>query len=86
MGSAGVTRSSAINVPVRFTSPEQKRPVIIHPGDYVLADADGVVIIPVAHARECLRLMVERAEIDRKTLEALHRGEPMGTTIARLRV
>ncbi|KAL2444240.1 hypothetical protein ABEF95_016030 [Exophiala dermatitidis] len=86
VGSAGMTRSSRINVPVQFTSPEQKRPFIIHPGDYVLADADGVVIIPVDHAPECLRLMAERAEIDRKTLEALHNGEPMGTTIARLRV
>lgn len=86
VGSAGVTRSSRVNVPVQFTSPEQKRPFIIHPGDYVVADADGVVIIPVHHAPECLRLMAERAEIDRKTLEALHKGEPMGLTIARLRV
>ena len=72
-------------MPVQFTSPEQEQPLTIHPGDYILADADGVVIIPPAYAFECLQLVEKRAEIDRKTLEALKRGEPMGVTIAKLR-
>lgn len=72
-------------MPVHFTSAEQVRPLIIHPGDYVLADADGVVIIPPAYAAQCLELVKTRYEIDQKTLSALQSGEPMGPTIARLR-
>lgn len=84
-GSASFTRSAAINVPIQFTSETQLRPLIIRPGDYILADADGVVAVPPEKAEECLTLVEERARIDEQTLAALNAGEPMGPVIARLR-
>jgi regulator of RNase E activity RraA len=59
--------------------------VIIRPGDIILGDADGVVVIPPESAEQCLDLCEKRFTIDEETLKCLKGGEPMGTTIARLR-
>ena len=85
LGSNTSTRASALNVPVHFTSAEQQEPLTIRPGDHILADADGVVVIPTEKAEQCLQLCEERFEIDEKTMEALRKGEAMGPTLARLR-
>ena len=57
----------------------------INPGDLILGDADGIVVIPPKHVDKCLKLCEERFEIDEKTREALEKGEEMGPTIKRLR-
>lgn len=85
LGSNTFTRASALNVPVQFTSPTQHRPLTINPGDLILADLDGVVVLPIEHAEKCLKICEERFEIDEKTMAALRAGEPMGPTLARLR-
>lgn len=85
LGSNTFTRASALNVPIEFTSPEQISPLTIHPGDYIVADADGVVVIPPGKAEECLGICEERSKIDELTMEALNNGEEMGPTLARLR-
>ncbi|KAH0292381.1 RraA-like protein [Aureobasidium namibiae CBS 147.97] len=85
LGSNTFTRASGLNVPVQFTSETQKRPLTINPGDLILADQDGVVVVPVEHAEKCLKICEERFEIDEKTMEALKNGEAMGDTLARLR-
>jgi regulator of RNase E activity RraA len=85
LGSNTFTRASGLNVPVQFTSETQQRPLTINPGDLILADLDGVVVVPVEHAEKCLQICEERFEIDEKTMEALKAGEPMGATLARLR-
>jgi regulator of RNase E activity RraA len=70
---------------VEFTSPEQIRPLVINPGDLIVADADGVVVIPPSKVEECVEICEERSKIDEQTVEALLRGEEMGATLARLR-
>ncbi|KAK5058691.1 hypothetical protein LTR84_010955 [Exophiala bonariae] len=87
LGSNTFTRSSEINVPVAYEIDElsEGSTIVIQPGDIILGDADGVVATPVSLIDECLRLCQERAEIDRKTLECLEAGDPMGPTIERLR-
>ncbi|KAG0652742.1 4-hydroxy-4-methyl-2-oxoglutarate aldolase, partial [Hyphodiscus hymeniophilus] len=79
------TRTSAINVPVPFVSENQTDPITINPGDFILADADGVVVIPPPLVEQCLKLCEERNEVDKKTRECLVNGEAFGPTIARLR-
>ncbi|KAI5207652.1 hypothetical protein AUEXF2481DRAFT_402684 [Aureobasidium subglaciale EXF-2481] len=85
LGSNTFTRASALNVPVQFTSPTQTRPLTINPGDLILADLDGVVVLPAEHAEKCLEICEERFKIDEQTMAALRAGEPMGPTLARLR-
>ncbi|KAH0383005.1 RraA-like protein [Aureobasidium sp. EXF-12298] len=85
LGSNTFTRASGLNVPVQFTSETQQRPLTIHPGDLILADLDGVVVVPVEHAEKCLEICEKRFEIDEQTMAALKKGEPMGATLARLR-
>jgi regulator of RNase E activity RraA len=85
VGSNTFTRTSAINVPLVFTSENQKVPIIINPGDIILGDADGVVVIPPALVQQCLKLCEERSEVDKRTRECLVNKEAFGPTIARLR-
>ncbi len=79
------TRTSTINVPVSFTSQNQEAPMTINPGDLILGDADGVVVIPPPLVEQCLKLCEDRSEVDKKTRECLVNGEAFGPTIARLR-
>lgn len=85
LGSNTFTRASEVNVPVRFTSDAQKQPLTINPGDLIVADVDGVVVVPVECAERCLEICEQRFEVDEKTMAALKAGEPMGATLARLR-
>ncbi|GAB7336597.1 hypothetical protein MBLNU13_g09854t1 [Cladosporium sp. NU13] len=85
LGSNTFTRSAMLDASVEFTSPEQPHPIKINPGDLIVADADGVVVVPPSVVTECVKLCEERFQIDRKTMEALLRGEEMGPTIAKLR-
>ena len=70
---------------MEFTSPEQTKPLVINPGDLIVADADGVVVIPPGKVEECLNICEERSKIDEQTVEALLKGEEMGAKLARLR-
>jgi regulator of RNase E activity RraA len=54
--------------------------VLIHPGDLVLADHDGVVAVPQAAAEECLRLAEEKVSGENLVRKALAEG--MTTTDA----
>lgn len=57
----------------------------IEPGDLIVADVDGVVVVPPAKVEECVEICEARFRIDELTMEALKKGEPIGPTIARLR-
>ena len=74
-----------MKVPVEFTSPEQTQPLTINPGDLIVADLDGVVVIPPSKVDECVEICEKRAIIDELTVQALEAGEEMGATLARLR-
>ncbi|KAH8704853.1 ribonuclease E inhibitor RraA/Dimethylmenaquinone methyltransferase [Talaromyces proteolyticus] len=84
LGSASFTRSSELNVPVTYCS-EPGDAVIIQPGDFLVGDADGVVVVPVEKVEKCVKLCQERYEIDEETRKCLENGEEMGPTIKRLR-
>lgn len=85
LGSNTFTKASLLNAPVQFTSPTQHRPITINPGDLILADLDGVVVLPIEHAEKCLELCEERFKTDEQTMTALKSGEPISPTIDRLR-
>jgi regulator of RNase E activity RraA len=57
----------------------------INPGDILVGDRNGVVVIPPKLMESVIHRCQERFEIDEKTFAALRGGEEMGSTLARLR-
>lgn len=80
LGSNTFTRASEVNIPLQF-----KDDLWINPGDILVGDMDGVVVVPPALMDKVISLCEERAEIDEKTFAALRAGGEMGETLARLR-
>lgn len=85
LGSNTFTRSSEINVPVKYQLEDVDDHIVVNPGDILIADSDGVCAVPPTLLSQCVELCQERADIDRRTIDALTAGEEMGPTIARLR-
>ena len=61
-----------INVPVRLQSEDQE--AIISPGDYLIADLNGVVCLPKGLAEKAVALMASQVEADERIAEDLKKG------------
>jgi len=59
----------SVNIPVVCAG------AIVHPGDVIVGDADGVVVVPRARAAEIARLGDQRRAKEEKTRERLAKGE-----------
>jgi 4-hydroxy-4-methyl-2-oxoglutarate aldolase len=59
----------SVNVPVVCAG------VTIHPGDVIVADVDGVVVVPRSDAADVARLGADRVAKEQKTRERLRKGE-----------
>jgi 4-hydroxy-4-methyl-2-oxoglutarate aldolase len=59
----------SINIPVVCAG------MIVHPGDVIVGDADGVVVVARQNAPEVARLGAERVAKEQKTRERLRAGE-----------
>jgi regulator of RNase E activity RraA len=57
----------------------------INPGDFLVGDQDGVVVVPPSLTEQVVALCQERAEIDEKTFAALRSGHGMGESIKKYR-
>lgn len=60
--------------------------VRVHPGELVLADADGIVVVPRAVEAEAIRRANERARRETTVLEELHGGATLRSVWERYRV
>jgi 4-hydroxy-4-methyl-2-oxoglutarate aldolase len=47
----------------------------VHPGDVIVGDADGVVVVPRSSAAAVARLGTERVAKEQKTRDRLRNGE-----------
>jgi 4-hydroxy-4-methyl-2-oxoglutarate aldolase len=67
----GTVKASAgsVNVPVVCAG------VVVNPGDVVVADSDGVVIVPRGHAEEVVRLGQQRIAKEEQARERFRNGE-----------
>jgi len=59
----------SVNVPVQCGG------VPVNPGDIVIGDDDGVVVVPREKAEEVLKKAKERLKIEKEWLEKIDRGE-----------
>jgi 4-hydroxy-4-methyl-2-oxoglutarate aldolase len=70
--------AGSVNVPVVCAG------AIVHPGDVIVADVDGVVVVPGAQAEEVAKLSDQRRIKEEKSRERLRAGE-LGLDIYGLR-
>ncbi|MDQ7841030.1 MAG: RraA family protein [bacterium] len=47
--------------------------VLVHPGDIIVGDTDGVVVVPRAHAAEVLKMATEIEDTERRMAEGIRR-------------
>ncbi|KAI0476486.1 RraA-like protein [Xylariaceae sp. FL0804] len=69
---AELLKVAAVNVPVRLQTDEVDAEV--RPGDYVIADLNGVVVLPAGLAESALPLMRKQVEADDLMAAAIKKG------------
>ncbi len=77
LDSKGRGRIMALDVPVECAG------VKVAPGDLIVGDADGVVVIPQRVEAEVLRLAFEKVQGEKSTLKDLEQGLSLGSVFAR---
>lgn len=61
-----------VNTPVRFNSEDQE--AIISPGDYLIADLNGVVCLPQGLAEQAIDLIASQVEADENMAADIKKG------------
>lgn len=61
-----------VNVPVKLATNDQD--MTVNAGDYLIADLNGVVVLPKALAEQALPLMKKQVEADSKMAEEIKKG------------
>jgi len=83
LGQSPFMRPSAINVPLEIHpqgAEESFPPVTVHPGDYVIADVDGVVCVPQKDIREVVEIAKKGKEIDERCMKDIKAGKGIQVT------
>lgn len=71
-----------IGVPVRIAGADGA-PLTVEPGDFIVGDGDGVVVVPARHAEQIVEDAEELAAIESRIAEALRAGTDRGTAFQR---
>ncbi|KAI0125265.1 ribonuclease E inhibitor RraA/Dimethylmenaquinone methyltransferase [Xylariales sp. AK1849] len=69
---AELVKVVGVNVPVKLQTDEQD--MEIRPGDYIIGDVNGVVVLPVELADQALPLMRKQVEADEKMAVEIAKG------------
>lgn len=83
LGQSPFTRPSAINVPIRIhpQGAEESFPAVtVHPGDYIVADVNGVVCVPQEVAQRVVEVARKGKEIDERCMEDIKAGKGIQVT------
>lgn len=70
----GAVKVVGVNVPVKLQSDNQD--ITINPGDYLIGDLNGVVVLPRDLATKVLPLMAKQGEADAKMAVVIKEGMP----------
>lgn len=68
----GAVKVVGVNVPVKLQSDAQE--ITINPGDYLIGDLNGVVVLPQDQVKKVLPLMAKQGEVDAKMAVAIKEG------------
>jgi regulator of RNase E activity RraA len=90
LGQQPFTRPSAINVPLDISAPsvagDYALPSVrVEPGDWIIADEDGVVCVPRAMEQEVADLAELGKTADDKSLVDIQAGKGIAATFAKYR-
>ncbi|EST04734.1 SAP domain protein [Kalmanozyma brasiliensis GHG001] len=96
-GQSPFTRPSELMVPITISDPStdskaedatknpKAKEVTVRPGDFVLADIDGVVVVPPSRAEEVVRLAMKGRAEDDKCMHDIRNGMPVKQAFAKNR-
>jgi regulator of RNase E activity RraA len=59
----------SINVPISCGG------IVVNPGDFIVADTNAVVVVPLGRAEEMLELALEQADREQRTRERVAQGK-----------
>lgn len=86
LGSNTFTRAAELDVPLSYRIEElESGEVQVRPGDLIMGDVDGVVVIPPELASELIDTCEAGWKFDEETRSCLEKGDLIGPTIKRLR-
>jgi regulator of RNase E activity RraA len=80
----GAVKVVGVNVPVKLQSDEQD--ITINPGDYVIGDLNGVVVLPKDQAEKVFPMMEKQGVADAKMAVAITGGMSFVEASKRFRV
>jgi regulator of RNase E activity RraA len=72
-----------VNVPVKLQTDEQD--ITINPGDYLVGDLNGVVVLPKDLAEKALPLMAKQVAADSKMAVEIQKGMTFAEASKRFR-
>lgn len=75
LGQSSFTRPCAVNVPLVITDPSNDEPVHVLPGDWIIADEDGVVCVPQSLEESVAELAAKGKQIDALCMEDIKAGK-----------
>jgi regulator of RNase E activity RraA len=84
VGQSPFTRPSEVNIPVTLRSPGADVPfreVTINPGDWIVADEDGVVCVPVEMEEQVAKVAAKGREIDALCMKDIVAGKGVQTSL-----
>ncbi|PWN50300.1 hypothetical protein IE53DRAFT_411013 [Violaceomyces palustris] len=84
LGQNPFTRQSELQVPITISDPTggNLATITIHPGDIVIADLDGVVVVPPGIAEEAIRIAEKGKREDELCMKDLKAGKGVKETFA----
>ena len=82
VGQSPFVRPAAVNVPLHIPvqgagadGPDAFPPTTVEPGDWIIADEDGVICVPKDKVDEVVRIAHKGKEVDAKCMEDIKAGK-----------
>ncbi|KAI0633525.1 RraA-like protein [Trametes polyzona] len=89
LGQSPFTKPSEVNIPITIraadVSEEDFPAVRVSPGDWMVADEDGVVCVPTELAKEVIALAAKGREVDERCMQDIRAGKGVQETFKKHR-